>query len=253
MQKLALIEAVERFPALWDNACLDYEDMHQRNELWRCILTDLEASFCRRFSRVVLQNKFKNLRDMFMRKMRDQKEALTRTSEAAAGTLEKIIFWPFYDSSKYLLSCNDAGTICTNVAMEEAVEGASQCRNISSFSKPRAPICHTTRDTVRINTRYKKQQTKGIQKLAEALTAPYNEEDRFETLGKNLLPSLLILLYSHLCLGIPLTARLRDRDSFDTPQAEIFTQKAYELQVELSRAILAAKTCHSHEGTIEDL
>ncbi|EYC34964.1 hypothetical protein Y032_1226g3769 [Ancylostoma ceylanicum] len=164
-----------------------------------------------------------------MRKLREQKAALTRTSGAAAGTLEKIISWPFYDSLKYLSSCNDAGTRFSNVAIDEAVEGASQCRKISSISKPRPPICHATRETVRANTRYRKEQSKGIQRLAEALSSPCNEEDRFET------------------LGIHLGARLRDLDSLDTLQAEIFTQKVYELQVELSRAILAAKTRHSQE------
>ncbi|KIH64497.1 hypothetical protein ANCDUO_05191 [Ancylostoma duodenale] len=108
-EKFGLIEAVERFPALWDDRSRDYKDLNARNDAWRSIVTDMEIDYGRRFSRHILQNTFKNLKDSFARKQREHRSALARTSGAQAGTLEQVTRWPYYDALKFLTTSTDPG------------------------------------------------------------------------------------------------------------------------------------------------
>lgn len=58
-----------------------------------------------------LHRSFKNLRDVFVRKRKEYREALKKTSGAEAGVLEKYVSWPYYKALMFLEPSIDPGFV----------------------------------------------------------------------------------------------------------------------------------------------
>ncbi|VDN05797.1 unnamed protein product [Thelazia callipaeda] len=72
----AIIGAVEQLPCIWDSACEDYRDRSKRKQSWSAVCRMLISDFDskerteRQFIEKEIQNKWKNIRDCYVRDIR---------------------------------------------------------------------------------------------------------------------------------------------------------------------------------------
>ncbi|RCN29438.1 hypothetical protein ANCCAN_24801 [Ancylostoma caninum] len=192
----------------------------------------MTLDFGKEFEVECLHRTFKNLRDVYVRKRKEYREALRRTSGADAGVLEKYTSWPYYKALMFLEHSTDSGQRYCNVISEDLLEedidvveeesngnkGAQGVGGIGAVSVVR-PVSALGQKRAKRTSR----QKAAMEELTSALISHCGNPDKYDAMGQLL------------------SMKLREMAAMSPMAAEQWSLKFEEYQIQLFRAILEIK------------
>ncbi|KHJ96953.1 hypothetical protein OESDEN_03077 [Oesophagostomum dentatum] len=194
-EKLALIETVAKYPVLWNSRDIYHKSLHARASAWKAVAEEMKIRFGKKFEAKDLRRNFKNLRDVYVKKRRDYKEALRRASGAdKVTTLERYSSWTYFKPLSYLESCPDTDSLpYSGAAANEEPESSPMDEEV-------VPACINSPDSVPIksdsqsvpfsgpiSSSRKKRLMKSfgaMEDLAVVLKNVYGSSDKYDAIGR---------------------------------------------------------------------
>lgn len=180
-EKSCIIDAIRRYPSLWDERATEYKDAYERNSAWRKVVEDVELDLQRSVDLRDVQKQFKNLRDTYVRKKRELRMQLARCTGAAAveNVRRRAGNWSYWKMLNFLDPVIDTGARYTNV--DEDIEVLQEDDSPTTSQNSRSSI-----------ERQKSRRTNALMEgLASALKQTEDVQlDRFDVACMNLAHSL---------------------------------------------------------------